>query len=127
MSRDKGRRRRSGWIRLLLPRDQAARYGTEIAELWEHSEHPARDAVDLVCAAVYLRAGLRLAWVLLGVSVALTALSAAVFALAAAGLEDGIGEMLRHWWSTLAVVALGVALGSTTLWAAVVRRGRLLL
>ena len=98
------------WLLRLYPKQFRDRYGDELVELIERSDHPRRDAVDVALHAGRLRLETlmtRSLRHLLDVVVVV-----AVFGLGYAvnDLQGGITEILRHWWSSFALVFTALAI-----------------
>lgn len=106
-----------------LPAELRERYAEEITDLLDHSCRPVRDRADLVIASVGLRLGARLGALLAG-AVVCVCLAGVGLVLAVLDLANGPGEILDHWWSTLAVLGAATSLTFTILLAAARDRAR---
>lgn len=119
------------WLRL-FPREWRERYGTEVESLLSTGARSRRrDVTDLFLAAVAVwadhlvealhrrRSVMRL--VRAGAA-ALSIIGVLSVAWAVTELQDGIAELPRHWWSTLAAAPLiaGVIISAVAWWP---RRG----
>ena len=97
---------------LLYPWAFRRRYGPEIAGLLEASEQPAGDALNVMVHAVKLHwEALVIIWIHHAINAALAA-SLVLLGYAINDLRDGIIEIHRHWWSTLAVILVVTAAGA---------------
>jgi hypothetical protein len=98
----------------LFPREFRARYGEEILELLESSDHPTRDRIDIVQSAGRLRMEdilkNRISPMIV-TAVAIGAASLTAFVLAVPELAGGLRDVPQHWWSSIPV--LGMASAST--------------
>jgi hypothetical protein len=99
----------SRWLRLLYPSEFARRYGHEIAALLKVSRRPVRDHLDVVVHAIRVRSE----HVMSRLPRYLTDLASAVaiflFGFVVNDLDDGLGELPRHWWSAAAGMFVLVA------------------
>ncbi len=100
-----------GWLRL-FPKPWRDRYGAEVEEALSRSGRSAlADGVDLLVAAAAVWAdhvaGRRTVMRMLRAgALALVALGLVTVGWAVTELQDGITELPRHWWSSLAAVPL---------------------
>lgn len=103
----------------LFPKAWRATYGDEVAEMLSSSDRPWCDRLDLVRAGVDLRTD-QLIHLVQGRTMLMRSLRVIAVALAALGLggaawvtpqlAHGVGEIPMHWWSSLAVLPLGVGI-----------------
>jgi hypothetical protein len=106
-----------------VPSDVRARYGEELEELLADSARPVRDRADVLVAGLGLRLGSKLPVLLLG-SVVCVGLTSAGFVHSVLNLQDGAVEVLSHWWSTFALLALTSSVSAMTLLALAQIRAR---
>lgn len=96
----------------MLPAEFRARHGEEIEEMLASSRRPVRDRVDLGLTALALRFG-RALRVLVVVAAAASCVAAVAVVIALDDLTGGARDVHRHWWSTIAVLWLGVSVAAT--------------
>jgi hypothetical protein len=93
----------------LFPRSWQQRYHEEIADHLAHSTRPARDRLDLLMALGPVwadhtrRLPMPTTWTRASAAV-LGAAAVATTVWATTEQQDGITELLQHWWSTAALV-----------------------
>jgi hypothetical protein len=114
----------------LFPRPWQLRYREEITDHLAHSTRPARDRLDLLMALGPMwadntrRLSMPTTWTRTGAAV-LFAVAAATTVWATSELQDGITELLQHWWSTAALVLpLAAAAGLLSLGELAARRNQ---
>lgn len=98
----------SSWLRLIYPAEFARRHADEIASLLKTSPQPIRDHLDVVIHALRLRSEHLMSQ--LPRHLADVALAVTIFLLGFVvnDLENGLGELIQHWWSTAAVLLVVV-------------------
>ena len=102
------------WLLCLYPAWFRRRYGDELIDLVARSPHRRRDVVNLVVHAGRMR------WEIIVIRplryVTNVALAAALFGLGYTinDLAGGVGEIHRHWWSTIALGAFMLSVGART-------------
>lgn len=99
----------SRWLLLLYPSEFARRYGDEIAALLEVSRRPVRDHLDVVLHAIRLRSEHLVSRLPRYLADLASAAAIFLFGFVVNDLDDGLGELPRHWWSTGAVLLVIVA------------------
>jgi hypothetical protein len=100
------------WLLLLYPRRFRDRYGDELAELIVRSDHPRSDAINLAVHASRLRLEAVMTRPLRHVLNAVVLLTAFALGYAVNDLQDGVTEVPQHWWSSLALVVLVLAIAA---------------
>jgi hypothetical protein len=102
------------WLLRLYPRWFRERYGDELAELLASSTHRLRDVLNVAVHAGQLR------WEIV-MSRRIRYLADAVVLVTVFGLgyivndlEDGVTEIGRHWWSSIALVVTVLSIGGRT-------------
>lgn len=98
----------SRWLRLIYPAEFARRHADEIASLLKTSPQPIRDHLDVVIHALRLRSEHLMSQ--LPRHLADVALAVTIFLLGFVvnDLENGLSELVQHWWSTAAVLLVVV-------------------
>jgi hypothetical protein len=99
----------SRWLRLIYPAGFARRHADEIASLLKTSPQPIRDHLDVVIHALRLRSEHVMNQ--LPRHLADVALAVTIFLLGFVlnDLDNGVSELVQHWWSTAAVLLVAVA------------------
>ena len=113
------------WLLRLYPWWFRDRYGEEVAALLADSDHRFRDVVNVAGAAVRLRWETDMIRPLRHLADAFLIVTVFILGYVVNDLERGIGEIGRHWWSTIALAITVVALVARgTIEAAHRRRSR---
>ena len=97
---------------MLYPLAFRRRYGAEIVDLLEHSEQPARHALDVAVHAVHLHSEVLVNNWFRHTTNALLAASLVLLGYVVNDLSNGVTEIHRHWWSTLPVALVVAAAGA---------------
>jgi len=105
----------------LYPRQVRARYGPELLAMLDASTRPWRDLLDIARNAVRDRTEVLLVKHLRSAAAILAAVSLFALGYAVNGLQDGLTELPRHWWS---VAPIGVLLVAGLMWLVPAARRR---
>jgi hypothetical protein len=98
------------WLLRLYPSWFRDCYGEEVAALLADSDHRFRDVLDVAVAAVRLRWETDMIRPLRHLANAVVVVTVFILGYVVNDLEHGIGEIGRHWWSTVALAITVVAL-----------------
>ena len=98
------------WLLRLYPSRFRDRYGDEIADLLADSDHRARDVINVAVAALRLRWETDMTRPIRHLADAFVILTVFILGYAVNDLQHGIGELGRHWWSSMALAITVVAL-----------------
>jgi hypothetical protein len=93
------------WLLRLYPKHFRDRYGDELAELFSRSDRQTRDVLNVIAHAGRLRMETLMIRPLRHVLNALVVVTVFVLGYVVNDLQDGVTEVGRHWWSSLALVA----------------------
>lgn len=91
---------KSDWPVALLPARHRARHAPELLELLHASNRPAADAINLAASGALWHMEETMRNALTAAAALIAALSLFALGHALAGLQDGITELFRHWWSS---------------------------
>jgi len=97
------------WLVERMPEEHRARYGEEMVELVRDSGRPTRDLIDIAACALRWRMEAVVKDPLSAIAAIIAVISLFACGYAVAELAGGIGEIPRHWWSTLPFAGLLLA------------------
>jgi hypothetical protein len=99
------------WLLRLYPKAFRDRYGDEVVELINRSDHPRRDALNVAVHASRLRLKTLIGRPLRHLLDVIVVLAVFVLGYTVNDLHGGVSEVHHHWWSSfaLAVTALTIA------------------
>ncbi len=100
------------WVLRLYPRWFRDRYGDELADLLADSDHRLGDVLNIAVHAARLRWESVMSRPLHLVADAVVVIAMFGFGYIVNDLEDGVTEIGRHWWSSLAVVVAVFSIGA---------------
>ena len=97
------------WLVERMPAEHRARYGEEMVGLARDSSRPTRDLIDIAACTLRWRMEALVKDPLFIIAATIAAISLFACGYAVAELAGGIGEIPRHWWSTLPFAGLLLA------------------
>jgi hypothetical protein len=102
------------WLLRLYPRWFRERYGDELAELLAGSSHRLRDTVNVTFHAGQLRWETVMSRPIRYLADAVVFVTVFGLGYVVNDLEDGVTEIGRHWWSSVALVVTVLSIGGRT-------------
>ena len=100
------------WLLRLYPKRFRDRYGDELVELINRSDHPRRDAVNVVVHASRLRLETLMVRPLRHLLNVLVVVAVFVLGYVVNDLQGGFSEVHHHWWSSFALVVTALAIAA---------------
>jgi hypothetical protein len=102
------------WLLRLYPRWFRDRYGDELAGLLADSTHPLRDAINVAAHAARLRSEYAMARPLRSLADAVVLVTVFSLGYIVNDLENGVTDIGRHWWSSIALALTVLSIGGRT-------------
>ena len=102
------------WLLRLYPRWFRDRYGDELADLLADSTHGLGDVVNIAVHAGRLRWESAMSHPLRLVADAVVLITVFGLGYIINDLDDGVTEIGRHWWSSIALVVAVLSIGART-------------